>query len=98
MKQKSKTTEVKQLKALIDALNLHIQVLMERNTDLIRQFESFYNTVEKVKSMFSQELKAKLNVTVIRNTNKKRIAESYATVEKIEALLADHERVTVAAR
>lgn len=62
LKQKAKTSEVKQLKAVIDALQAHIQVLMERNSDLLRQFESFYNTVEKVKSLFSAELKAKLNV------------------------------------
>ena len=98
LKQKQKTSEVKQLKALNEALNLHIQVLMERNNDLLRQFESFYNTVEKVKSMFSQELKAKLNVTVIRSANQKRIAESYAIVENVEAMLADHNKTAEVAR
>ena len=71
---------------------------MERNNDLLRQFESFYNTVEKVKSLFSQELKAKLNVTAIRTANRKKISESYATVEKLEAMLADHAKLSEGAR
>ena len=67
---------------------------MERNNDLLRQFESFYLTVERVKSLFSQELKAKLNVSAIRVANKKKISESYATVEKLEAMLADHAKLS----
>ena len=71
---------------------------MERNSDLLRQFESFYNTVEKVKSLFSQELKAKLNVAAIRTANRKKISESYSTVEKLEAMLADHAKLSEGAR
>jgi len=44
--------------------------------------------------MFSQELKAKLNVSLIRKNNKMRIEESWASVANVEAMLMSHEQKT----